>query len=48
MLMSVQQINGISQEVLDHFGQYLSELTIARQRDEHFEADVTDLMKRLR
>ena len=47
-LAAVQQVNTVSRDVLDRFQRYILELGDARQRDERFEADVSDLMQKLK
>lgn len=48
MLATVQQMNGISHDVIAHFEHYIAELSDARRRDEGFETGATELMSRIR
>lgn len=48
MLQNVQQLNGVSQDVINHFEHYIAELGDARRRDEGFEKNVTDVLGRMR
>ncbi len=43
----VGQLHAVSQDVLTRFEQYVSELSVARQRDEHFEQSSAELLGRM-
>ena len=44
IVADAQQLRSISQDVMDRFAQYMSELSTARQRDEHFEQSASQLL----
>ena len=48
IIANVQQVNGMSKDMLAHFEHYIAELTDARRRDERFEVNVNELLARLR
>lgn len=43
----VRQLHLVSQDVMNHFEQYVQELAAARSRDEHFEQSAASLLERL-
>ena len=44
ILDDAQQLRTVSQDVMDRFSQYITELSSARTRDEHFEQSATQLL----
>lgn len=48
IVADVQKLHTVSEEVMQHFEQYVRELGDARRRDERFEQNTTDLLERMR
>ncbi len=48
ILQDVERLHGVSRDVISHFEHYVEELSLNRQRDEHFEASASDLLSRMR
>lgn len=48
IVMDVKQLQGVSQDVINHFEHYITELSSARTRDERFEQSSADLLGRMR
>ena len=48
IVSDVQKLHGVSQEIMNHFEQYVRELGDARRRDERFEQTSGDLLERMR
>ena len=48
IVADVQKLHGVSQEIMNHFEQYVRELGDARRRDERFEQNTGELLERMR
>ena len=48
IVSDVNRLQGVSQDVMTHFENYVRELGDARRRDEHFEQNTTELLDKMR